>query len=69
MIEDTSILGPSGTRAGAKCKQPGNESSGSRSIPFGPNRIREMVNAIDSLSNAQQRAAADGSTAARFRRD
>lgn len=68
IIEDTGILEQEGRFAGAKCKQPGNDRSGSGVIPFGPNRITEMVDAIESLSSAQQRAPADGSSASRFRR-
>lgn len=49
VIEDTSIVERGGRLASAKCRRPGNDKSGSRAIPFGPNRITEMAAAIEGL--------------------
>ncbi len=46
IVSDTTLPRPNGKLEGAKCRLPGNEKTGSRAIPFGPNRVEDMLDAL-----------------------
>jgi hypothetical protein len=49
VITDNSIVGPANPIKGKRCKEPGNDNTGSHAIPFGPNRCNELTDAIELL--------------------
>jgi hypothetical protein len=49
IVSDTTLPGANGKLQGAKCRLPGNDKTGSPAIPFGPNRVQEMLNALGKI--------------------
>ncbi len=52
IIKDVSIVEKNGVLKSRKCRKPDNLNSGSKDIPFGQNRVKELVVAIDSAISA-----------------
>ena len=46
IITDTEIVAERGPRKGCRCRDPERPSTGSRSFPFGENRIEELENVL-----------------------
>ncbi|MCD4744429.1 MAG: hypothetical protein K8R67_18345 [Desulfobacteraceae bacterium] len=51
-IKDVSIVKENGVLKSRKCRKPDNLNSGSKDIPFGKNRVKELIVAIDSATSA-----------------
>jgi len=47
IIEDLSILSGKDKLAGKKCRMPGKPATGSKDIPFGENRVGELLNVLN----------------------
>ena len=52
IIEDVSIVNKNGVLKSRKCRRPDILNSGSKDIPFGQNRVNELIEAIYNATGA-----------------